>query len=110
MATFKEISKKNVQIKDLIVGKQYVFGDYSDRLGFIPTCCNGNTCRVIVAKVGRKYVNVQLQNGTIDKGYDGEGFFEIEDAKALYFKSLKERQQNGYPQTDAEIECLVKAL
>lgn len=101
---------KNVSIKELVAGKQYVFGSYSETLGFVPTRCDFRSCRLTVESVGRKYVSVRLSNGSVDKGYDGNGFFEIDVAKGLYKKSLKDRQSKGYPQTDAEIDSLVYAL
>lgn len=104
---------QHVDIKDLIVGKEYVFGAYFDRLGFVPTQCdssNRHPCRLVIEKVGRKLVTVRFASGKTDKGYDGQGFFEIEDAKVGYRTALKSRQANGYAQSDAEIEHLVNNL
>lgn len=82
----------NTNIKELVQGKEYVFGFYSDRLGFVPTQCNSGTCRLVVEKAGRKFVSVRLKSGSIDKNYDGEGFFEIDVAKKLYRESLEKRE------------------
>ncbi len=104
---------KNVPIKQIVIGKEYVFGSYSEALGFVPTRCdfsNQHPCRLTVEKVGRKYIDVRFANGSSDKRYCGDGFFEIDLAKDLYKKSLKARQSKGYPQTDAEIDSLVEAL
>lgn len=104
---------KNVPIKELVVGKEYVFGSYSERYGFSPISINyygTHSCRAFIEKVGRKYVTVRFECGRIDKKYCGEGFFEIDVAKRAYRASLKARQAGGYRQSDEEINILVERL
>ena len=100
---------KNVHLSKLVVGKEYVFGSYSEILGFVPTACAYDTLhksRLTIKQIGRKHVQVVSQKGA----FDGEGFFEVASAKTGYRASLKARQAKGYPQTDAEINKLVNAL
>lgn len=105
----------NVPMNQLVVGKQYVFGSESLLLGFVPITCNYGTCRPIVQKVKRKYVDVVLNNGSVDTGYHGEGFYEIDVAKKLYRQALEKREREceakGYRiLTDVEINRCVDQL
>lgn len=102
----------NVPIKELVAGKEYVFGDYTESLGFIPVDCapGPHHSRLTVFRVRRKYVDVRFCDGTVGRSFDGEGFFEIDVAKRLYREALKKRQSLGYKQTDEQIEFLVEGL
>jgi hypothetical protein len=107
----------NVALKDLEVGKEYVFGKESDVLGFVPTTCNsryvgdvGGDCRIRVAKIGRKYFKAV---GFGNDNFNGEGAFEISTAKKLYREALEKRERAIAPRSilsAEEIDALVEAL
>lgn len=99
---------KNVAIKNLVVGKEYVFGHHSAVLGFVPTNCHKGACRLVVASVGRKYVKAVGVSGN----FDGEGFYEVDVAKEGYRASLVARKEKNpdHPVTYEDIERFVQNL
>ena len=110
MTTEQVTTQENVPFDLIKIGTEYVFGSYTEYLGFTPTICNNGGCRVVVTRKGRSKVFCEdVNNGN----WDADGFFEIGNAKRLYRQALELREIKVAPKsilTTQEITQLVNAL